>query len=105
LIYFREVLAMVMTVLEARVKTEAWEVLKKAYSAQAGELPLDIVGTYLVQNANAPSVWRIITAWRSREALDKMRSQGTPAGVVMFRSAGAEPTLSLFNVVAEMAHA
>jgi hypothetical protein len=28
-----------------------------------------------------------------------MRSAGTPAGILMFRAAGAEPTLSVFEIV------
>jgi hypothetical protein len=31
-----------------------------------------------------------------------MRQAGTPAGVLMFRSAGAEPTLSVFDVQASI---
>jgi hypothetical protein len=28
-----------------------------------------------------------------------MRQQGIPAGVLMFRSAGAEPSLSIYDIV------
>ena len=38
----------------------------------------------------------------SRAALDAMRQTGTPAGVLMFRAAGAEPTLTVFDVVASI---
>ena len=42
----------------------------------------------------------IQTWWTSREALTALRSTGTPpAGILMFRAAGAEPTLSVFDVV------
>jgi hypothetical protein len=94
---------MVMTILEAKVSPESWDVLRKAYEAQIQSLPSSIVRTYLVQSSEDQGIWRIVTVWRSRENLDKMRSQGTPAGVIMFRSAGAEPALSVFNVIAEKA--
>ena len=45
-------------------------------------------------------MWRILTVWENREALDAMRSSGeTPRGVLMFRSAKAEPALSVFEIV------
>lgn len=45
--------------------------------------------------------WRIETLWQSRAVLDAMRQNtSTPAGVLMFRAAGAEPTLTIFEVIA-----
>jgi hypothetical protein len=44
-------------------------------------------------------LWKILSVWKSREALDEMRNSGeTPTGVLMFRSAGADPQLSIFDV-------
>lgn len=54
-----------------------------------------------LQSAADQTLWRIISIWKSREALDEMRNSGeTPEGVVMFRNVGAEPELSIFNVPA-----
>jgi hypothetical protein len=36
---------------------------------------------------------------RAGEVLAAMRQAGTPAGVLMFRAAGTEPTLSVHDVV------
>ncbi len=91
---------MIMTILEARVSREKWEVLRKAYTKELQALPPAIDRTYLMQSAADSEVWRILTVWHSKEELDKMRSQGTPAGVLMFRAAGAEPGLSIFNIEA-----
>ena len=45
----------------------------------------------------------MISLWRSREALqDYQRSVDAPGGVVLFRSVGAEPTLTMFEVVEEV---
>lgn len=92
---------MILTVLEARVPAGAEHALQNAFQA-AGQrgLPDGLVSTVLVRDVRDGARWRIQTSWSSREALDAMRSQGTPAGVLMFRAAGAEPELSIFEVVA-----
>jgi hypothetical protein len=53
----------------------------------------------LQQDDREATRWRIQTWWASRDALEAMRGAGTPAGVLMFRAAGAEPALSIFEVV------
>jgi hypothetical protein len=90
---------MVMTILEAHVHPEKWAVLEEAYSEGAAVLPPPIAQTFLVQSADDPTMWRITTLWRSREGLEEYRqSVETPAGVLMFRAAGGEPILSIFDV-------
>jgi hypothetical protein len=43
--------------------------------------------------------WQIITVWKDKEALDKMRQSGqTPRGVLIFKEANATPTLSIASV-------
>jgi hypothetical protein len=94
-----EVKEMVITILEAPVVQDKWEVLKEVYGSGTDELPPPIAETFLAQSATDPTVWRIMTVWRSREALDDYRqSVETPEGVLMFRAAGAEPTLSIFDI-------
>ncbi len=69
----------------------------------AGELPPGLLQSFLTHSASHPAVWQIVTLRDSREALDQMRSSGrTPGGVLMFRAAGAEPALSLFDVAARL---
>ena len=90
---------MVMTILEAHVSADQWAILEKAYNDETQQaLTPGIVQTYLAHSINDPGLWRILTVWRSREVLDEMRKQGTPRGVVMFREAGAEPVLSIFDI-------
>ena len=62
--------------------------------------PPGLARSHLVSATADPTRWRIETLWASREALAAMRQAGTPAGVLMFRAAGAEPSLSLYDVVA-----
>ena len=91
---------MVLTVLEARVQTDRVRDLKSAFEeTKALPIPPFIVQSMLVRSDQDPDVWRITTVFRSREDLAAMRASGqTPRGVAMFREAGAEPTLSIFDV-------
>lgn len=92
---------MVMTILEARVAPERWAAFEQAYREGITQLDAGITQTFLVHSSADSALWRILTLWRSREALEDMRrSAETPRGVMMFRAAGAEPTLSVFDVAA-----
>jgi heme-degrading monooxygenase HmoA len=91
---------MVITVLEARVAEDRVNDLERAYREGTAEMSPDIVETFLVRDATDPTLFRIMTAWVSREALDAMRASGvTPRGVQIFQAAGASPQLSIFDVV------
>jgi heme-degrading monooxygenase HmoA len=96
---------MLLTVLEANVPLGQESSLEAAYQAAAATtLPAGLVRTELLRDSRDPSRWRIQTWWQSREVLDAMRQAGTPAGVLMFRAAGAEPSLSIFEVVNAIPH-
>jgi heme-degrading monooxygenase HmoA len=90
---------MVLTVLEAQLTPGQEAALQAAYAAAAAELPPGLVRSELLRDAREVTRWRIQTWWASRAALDAMRSAGTPAGVLMFRAAGAEPALTIYEVV------
>ncbi len=94
--------SMVMTVLEAHVTADQWTALTQTYTQSSSRLPSQIVQTFLVQGTADPTLWRLMAIWRSRNALEEYRqSVATPGGVLMFRSVGAEPTLTILEVVAE----
>jgi antibiotic biosynthesis monooxygenase len=97
---------MVLTVLEGQVPLGQQKALEAAFQA-AGTLalPAGLLRTELIQDARDATRWRIQTLWASRGALDAMRSAGTPAGVLMFRAAGVEPVLSIFDVVSSLPRA
>jgi hypothetical protein len=90
---------MMLTILEATVAPERVVDLQTAFHNAATQVPAGLIRSHLVSSAADPSLWRIETLWTSRDALIAMRQAGTPAGVLMFRAAGAEPALSLFDVV------
>jgi hypothetical protein len=91
---------MVLTVLEATVAAERTADMQAAFRGATGHPPPGLIRSHLVSAAADPTRWRIETLWASREVLAAMRQAGTPAGVLMFRAAGAEPSLSLYDVVA-----
>ena len=91
---------MVMTVLEARVPNERLAEVEPLFSLGTAQLPPEILATYLVRDANEPTLFRLNTVWRTREALEAMRGSGLKTkGVQMFEAVGAHPTLSIFDVV------
>jgi len=94
----------VLTVLEARVSTDRETNLTAAYrSAADGPFPPGFIRSSLLRSSADRQVWRIATLWESRAALDAMRAQGgTPRGVQIFQAAGAEPTLSIWEVADQL---
>jgi len=91
---------MVLTILEATVAPERAADLQAAFRNAGGQVPAGLIRSHLVSAAADATRWRIETLWTSREALAAMRQTGTPAGILMFRAAGAEPSLSIYDVVA-----
>jgi hypothetical protein len=93
---------MVLTILEATVAPDrAADLIAAFKGAEKHGVPPGLVRSNLISAAADPTVWRIETLWASREALTAMRQSGaTPAGILMFRAAGSEPKLSVFDVAA-----
>ena len=93
-----------ITMLEARVDEEQVSALVDSYTEVPDSLPPAIVESFLIRELDS-DLWRIVTVWESREALDEYRaSVDTPGGVLMFRSAGAEPSLTVSEVSAHLSH-
>lgn len=91
---------MVITILEAQVAPENAAKLEATYQQAVKHLDAGIKQTFLLQNSKEPMLWQIVTLWESREALEAMRQSGeTPRGVLIFRAASAEPSLSVLRVV------
>jgi hypothetical protein len=91
---------MVLTVLEAVVPRDRAPQLEAAFRGAASQVPVGLVRSHLISAADDPTRWRIETLWTGRDVLVAMRQAGTPAGVLMFRAAGAEPSLSIYDVAA-----
>jgi quinol monooxygenase YgiN len=88
---------LVMTIVEAQVVQEQWATLQQTF-AQV-QRPDAIRAGFLVQDSADPTRWRIVSIWESRAAFEAYRqSVETPGAIVMFRAAGAEPTVSIFDI-------
>jgi hypothetical protein len=92
---------MILTVLEAQVVPECEQALRTAYDeAVRDPRPLGLLSSTLSRTTVDPTLWRIETLWSSRAALDALRGTGTPRGIQIFRAAGAEPIVTVLEVVA-----
>ena len=93
---------MIITALEACVAPEGWVNLRAGYDVLLAHLPAEIIHTYLTQDGAETARWRIITVWQNREFIDREAQEfrePTP-GTLLFRAAGAEPTLTVWEVCA-----
>jgi quinol monooxygenase YgiN len=90
---------MVITQVDARVQPDRWPELRNTYRAMTEEIEPQMVRTYLLQDTDDRTLWRIATVWRSMEALEAYRrSVETPGAFVLFRSVGSEPERAIFDV-------
>jgi hypothetical protein len=89
----------VITVISASIDSGREDDLRAAYEAVIHEkLPEGLLATALLRGDN--NAWQIASLWRDHAALDAMRTaSGAPAAPRVFREAGAEPTVALFDVV------
>jgi len=96
-------MSLVVTVLDAQVSPERTSALQAAYAEAAqGPFPAGFVRSTLLRLADDPTLWRIETIWQSHEALAAMRRVGRPRGLQIFEAAGAHPTLTVLDAVAEV---
>lgn len=95
---------MVVTMLEARVEPGRMEELERSFREQAVPLPPAIRETFLVRDSRDSSAVRIITVWSSQRELDDLRAEARasglkPKGVQILEAVGAEPDLSILEVL------
>ncbi len=93
----------IFTVLEANVSQENWEPLQMAYQELGEKSKMRPAQSFLIQNKEAPTLWRIISIWKDIETLQKLKQSGeTPTGILIFRAAEAEPKLEVFEAKEEL---
>jgi hypothetical protein len=93
----------IVTILDAIVPAERHGDLQAAYRAVVDDgFPPGLTRSVLLQDANDRTRWRIETTWESRQHLEAMRGKGTPRGLLVFRAAGVEPTVTLMELVEEL---
>ena len=85
-----------MSILEADLPADKATKLEANFAEGTKALDPGVIKIFLIKNGGK---CKIITLWESREAVNAMKSKGTPKGVLMFRYAGVEPTLLVYDVV------
>jgi hypothetical protein len=90
---------MMVTMVEAPVDSAREADLLRAYHEVVAEgLGERLVETFLLREVGS-ATWRIVTVWRSRTELEEFRASGiSPPAQAIFRAAGAEPALRVFEV-------
>jgi quinol monooxygenase YgiN len=97
-------MTMVVTVLEAYVATNRAADLQAAYAeAAGGPFPPGLLRSTLLRDSSDSTKWRIETVWESHDTLAAMRAGGKPRGVRIFEAAGATPSLTVFDAIADLA--
>jgi hypothetical protein len=89
----------IMTIYEGIVSPTNINLLIQGYKAMVHEHRPMIHDSFLAEESETPTRWRIVTVWRSPEDYQKMADSGRFPGEVVFRSADSEPTLSVWHVV------
>ncbi len=87
-------MATIISILEGDLPPD--KAAKLEANFKEGSLEPGMIRMFLIKNGNK---WKIITLWESREALNAMKSKGTPKTVLMFRYAGVEGALLNYDVV------
>lgn len=92
---------MLMLVWEAHVPQERWATLEQAYADGQSQRPAAIRAGFLLQDTADPTRWRLAGLWESRDAFEALRQSGaTPPALLIFRAAGVEAMMSVFDVKA-----
>jgi heme-degrading monooxygenase HmoA len=87
---------MFVTIVEGAVAEAREDDLRAAWDEMTTVLPAGFIESSLVRSDDG--TWRIVSVWESKEAVMAMRASGEPAGPVMFRRAGSEPSVSMWTV-------
>lgn len=89
----------VMTILEGHIAADKWTAVVEGYAQIQAQRPAQLLASYLTQSTTDPTLWRTIGIWSSQQAFDDYRaSVGAPPPLVLFRSLGAESTLTAFEI-------
>jgi hypothetical protein len=62
--------SMVLVTMEAHVPADRWDDLQRAYTHALKQRPDEILLSLLTQDTFDPTLWRILTAWETHEALE-----------------------------------
>lgn len=93
---------MYVTILSGHVSHENWSALQKAYQDKVTRHPPHgLVESTLVQSEDDPTLWHIISFWKSKEAFQQAEDEDEASLCVrLFCDAGGVPTRRRYSVAA-----
>lgn len=91
----------VITIVEGNVPISKSKEFETAYeSLKQDALTPGLVRSSLLRKSDNPEIYRSETLWKSREALEKMRSSAqTPKAIELFQKVKVSPRLEIYDVV------
>lgn len=91
----------VVVLFESQVDPAAEPGLVDAFlENSSGPLPEGMIEMRLLHDASVSGRWAIESRWRDREPMDRYRAaEDPPREVLAFRSVGAEPVASVYEVI------
>ena len=91
----------ILSIIEARVHQDNWELLQQNYEEVKKENLLSLLlSSHLVQDINEPEIWRIVTIWENLEAMNEYRkSVDVPAWILVFQKVNAVPKLIINTIL------
>ena len=90
----------IVTMVEGSVSEKLWQELEQGY-AKILELepPGGIIESFLLQERDDVTLWRLVTVWKDWEQLSAMRkAHSVPPGAKIFKDIGVEPKVKIFTV-------
>lgn len=89
----------VITMVEGIVPEEKWQELQDGYNQITKFIPEGILDSFIVQERNDPTLWRLVTLWKSFDHLKAMQqTHSVPPGIKIFRDINIEPKVKIFDV-------
>lgn len=89
--------------LEGQVPENCWDDLTRAFAYAMKDRPPALLWSFLTQDVLEPTVWRIMTAWESREAAQAYvaaHDNGTTPSTFPFLVVSVTPEASMGTVLA-----
>ena len=90
---------MIITILEGHVPANRWNDFENSYHSVIKHVPAQLKETFLIQDENESTLWRVISVWKNREEFETIKFDSVfHTCVDLYRSVGVECTRRIFNV-------
>lgn len=92
---------MIITILEGHVPANRWNDFENSYRQVIKHVPVQIKETFLLQDENDPTLWRVISVWKSREDFNEIKFNPIfHTCAELYSAVGVESSRRIFEVKA-----